>query len=164
MASLPPHTNILIEMLVHWMKSSKGQTLLEFAFVLPIMLVFLFVIVDFGIAIDRRIVLQHAVREGARKGAVTNNISAITDTTVAQSQGLLDPADVDVCYEDANANGNDGEPGDNVKVSATFTYEFTIPFASLFNFMGATVPSGISMTPSADMRLENSVNPAPPCT
>ena len=50
--------------------SEGGQTLIEFALIMPIVFLFLFVLVDFGIAMDRRLVLQHAVREGARYAAV----------------------------------------------------------------------------------------------
>ena len=149
--------------IVRVLSGRRAQALLEFAFVAPIMLIFLFAIVDFGIALDRRVTLQHAVREGARAGAVTNNISTIIDTTVDQSQGLLDPADVEVCYEDVDVNGNAGDPGDNVRVTAHFTYEFTIAITEIFNGLGASLPTSIDMDPSADMRLENSVNPAPPC-
>ena len=148
--------------LKRWLTSPRGQTLLEFAFVAPIMIVFLFAIVDFGIALDRRVTLQHAVREGARKGAVTNNITGIIDTTVDQSQGLLDPPDVEVCYEDVDGNGNPGDPGDDVRVTAHFTYPLAI-FGGFLSEFGGPVPSAIDMDPSADMRLENSVNPAPPC-
>ncbi len=140
--------------------SPRGQTLIEFAFVAPLMFIFLFAIVDFGIALDRRITLQHAVREGARKGAVTNDITAIIDTTVNQSQGLLDPAGVEVCYEDNDNNGNPGDPGDNVRATAHSTYELAILGAIV---IGGPLPTSIDMNPSADMRLENSVNVAPPC-
>lgn len=146
-----------------WLRTERGQALLEFVFVFPLIVVFLFSIVDFGIAIDRRIVLQHAVREGARKGAVVNDMNTIVDTTVNQSQGLLDPADVTVCYEDVDGNGNPSDSGDNVKVSADFTYNFTIGITELFNGLGASLPTGIEMTPSADMRLENSVFGGPAC-
>ena len=155
----------MIRKVIRWLSSPRGQALLEFAFVAPIVLVFLFAVVDFGIAIDRRITLQHAVREGARKGAVTDDMTEIVNTTVDQSQGLLEPADVLVCYEDADVppNGNPGDPGDNVHVQATFTYEFTVAVTEMFNFFGASLPTGIDMTPSADMRLENSVAGAPAC-
>lgn len=143
---------------------NRGQALLEFALIFPIVIIFLFTIVDFGIAVDRRITLQHAVREGARKGAVAGDMTSIVEATVAQSQGLLAPANVTVCYEDTDGNGNTGDPGDNVRVSATFTYDFTVAISEIFNAIGATLPSGIEMTPSADMRLENSVLPAPACT
>jgi Flp pilus assembly protein TadG len=153
----------MIRKLLDCLRSQRGQALIEFVLVAPLMLVFLFVVVDFGIAIDRRIALQHAVREGARKAAVSNDMTAIVSTTVDQSQGLLEPADVTVCYEDADSDGNVGDTGDNVKVSADFTYEFTVPFNELFGLFGAAVPAGINMTPSADMRLENVYFGAPPC-
>ena len=51
-------------------RNEGGQTLIEFALAAPLLLVFLLAIVDFGIAIDRRIVLDHAVREGARYASV----------------------------------------------------------------------------------------------
>ncbi len=140
--------------------SPRGQALIEFAFVAPLMFIFLFAIVDFGIALDRRITLQHSVREGARKGAVTNDMTAIVNTTVDQSQGLLDPADVEVCYEDNDNNGNPGDPGDNVRVTAHFTYELAILGGIV---IGGALPTSIDMNPSADMRLENAMNAAPAC-
>ena len=149
--------------MIRRLSEERGQTLIEFAFVAPLIFVFLFVIVDFGIALDRRITIQHAVREGARQGAVASDTPTIVAATVAQSQGLFVPADVIVCYEDVDGNGNPGDPGDNVKVSGTLTYNFTIAFGEMFNFFGAAIPGGIDMTPTADMRLENSVGGAVAC-
>ena len=77
--------------------------------------------------------------------------------TVDQSQGLLDLADVDVCYEDTDGNLSPSDAGDNVKVGATFEYTFTVPLTELFNAFGAALPTGITMTPSASMRLENTI-------
>src|SRR2546428_9890554 len=58
-------------------RSERGQTLIEFAFVLPVILVFILVLVDFGIALDRREVLQPAVGDAARSGAVGSGLDAI---------------------------------------------------------------------------------------
>ena len=163
MDDLPLRTAIMIQQIRRRLSGNRGQTLIEFALIAPLMIIFLFVIVDFGLALDRRSTVQHAVREGGRRGAVTDDIGSVIDRTVAQSQGLLEAGDVTVCYEDVGGNGNPGDPGDSVRVSATFTYNFTIAFAEIFNAFGASIPSGIVMTPSADMRLENSVGGAPPC-
>ena len=145
-----------------WGNDERGQALIELALVLPLIFVFVLVLVDFGIALDRREVLQHAVREGARRAAVTDDPTSIIDTTVAQSQGVLDPGDVTVCYLDIDSNGRAGDPGDNVRVSATFTYAFTVGGGEMLTAWGVPVPS-ISMNPSADMRLENSVGSATAC-
>jgi hypothetical protein len=75
----------------------RGQTLIEFAFALPIILLFLMVMVDFGLALDHRIVLQHAVRDGVREAAFNSNLTQIKDTTADQSQGMVGTEDVEVC-------------------------------------------------------------------
>ncbi len=137
-------------------RSERGQTLLEFAFILPIILVFILVLVDFGIALDRREVLQHAVREGARYGAVGRDVDAIKQRTVDQSQGVLSLGDITVCYADGpDANTSVGDAGDDVHVGASFLYKFNVGSGEMLSAFGVGVPS-ISMTPSADMRLENS--------
>ena len=135
---------------------------MEMALVLPLIFVFILLLVDFGMALDRREVLQHAVREGARRGAVAANTSEIVNTTVAQSQGLLEADDVTVCYRDMDGNGRRGDPGDDVRVRANYTYRFSVGGGELLSAWGVAVPT-IEMNPWADMRLENSVSGAPKC-
>ncbi len=67
----------------------KGQALIEMALVLPLILVFLLVIVDFGFAFDRREVIQHAVREGARRAAVGAMPSNVVNTRSTSRQGAI---------------------------------------------------------------------------
>ena len=50
-------------------EGERGQNLMEFALILPVILIFLLTVVDFGLALDRREVIQSGVREGARAGA-----------------------------------------------------------------------------------------------
>ena len=161
-ACLPLRTSMMIEMIVRRLKSQRAQTLIEFAFVLPVILVFFFALVDFGIAIDKRIALQHGVREGARFAAVHTVENDIKQWTVDQSQGIVDLADVDVCYEDgADANTTIGDAGDSVRVQSNFTWTFPI----MTEMMGAFgVPAlSIDLTPSASARLERSVSGPAPC-
>lgn len=143
-------------------EKERGQALIEFALVTPMILVLLFAIIDGGIAMDRRQVLQHAVREGARYAAVNTDEDDIKLKTVAQAQDLIDTDDVDVCYIDENANGNPGNVGDAVRVSATFTYDFAIVGPVLSGLFGGGV-GGVEMTPSGTARLERSVSGAVAC-
>ena len=135
---------------------------MEMAFVLPVIFVFILLLVDFGTALDRREVLQHAVREGARRGAVATNTSEIVNTAVAQSQGLLRAQDVTVCYRAMDGNGRRGDPGDDVRVGVNYTYRFSVGGGELLSAWGVAVPT-IEMDPWADMRLENSVSGAAEC-
>jgi Flp pilus assembly protein TadG len=56
-------------------KSERGQTMTEFALVLPILLVLMLGIVQFGVAFNNYVTLTDAVRAGARKAAVSRNSS-----------------------------------------------------------------------------------------
>lgn len=53
-------------------RRDDGANLVEFALVLPILALFLFGIVQFGIAYDRQQSVNSAAREGARLGALTD--------------------------------------------------------------------------------------------
>ena len=136
--------------------AERGQTLIEFALLAPVIILFLFMIVDFGIAMDRRIVLQHAVREGARYAAVTTDCAAIQARTEAQAQGIIDVGDVTVSYE-----SNPAPAGDNVSVKAHFTYQLAI-LDTISHAFGVDAGS-IDMTPSASARLELAVTNAGGC-
>ena len=136
--------------------------MIELALVLPIILVFILVLVDFGIAVDRRQVLQHAVRDGVRFGAVGNSVALVKAHVVDQSIDILTPAQVEVCYVDENGNGNPGNSGDSIKVTAHYTYEFSIGGGEMLTALHVPVPS-INMDPSATLRLESSVAGANAC-
>ena len=131
----------------------RGQALIEMALVLPLIMVFILALVDFGIAIDRREVLQHAVYEGSRRGAVGTTIDEIETRTVNQSQGLLTAADITVCYIDNDGNGDIGA-GDDVRVSADYTYSFSVGGGEILTAFGVPVPT-IGLTPKAESRLAN---------
>ena len=146
------------------MTSSRGQTLIEFAFVAPLMLVFLLAIVDFGIALDRRIVLDHGVREGVRFASVgghagTTGVPAteqdIRNHTEAQSQGIADASGtehnyIEVCYEDANGSGTLGDIGDNVEVRVHYRHDFVTGFTAIIN----STLANIDLNPRSSARLE----------
>lgn len=71
----------------------RGNAVIEFALVLPILLLVLFGITEFGRAIMTKNILYTAAREGARLAAV----SPISDTLSVQGRviSILDAANVD---------------------------------------------------------------------
>lgn len=133
-----------------------GQNLIEFALIMPAILVFLLFIVDFGLALDRREVIQHGVREGARAGATGLDEAKIEQITDDQSGGILEG--IDVCYVDVDNNGIPGNAGDYIRVSGTYVYSFTADGGSLLGD-----PLSITMNPSSEARLETSVPGADQC-
>ena len=146
------------------MRSERGQALIEFAFILPILLVFMLSLVDFGIALDRREVIQHAVREGARQASIGLPEAGIVNVVVTQSQGSLETDDVTICYVDGPGGAPAGFAGSDVRVSATYTYQFTLGSGQLLDAIGIDPGAlSIEMTPSAEARLETSIAGATEC-
>jgi len=131
-------------------RSSRGQNLVEFALVAPILVLLLYGIVDFGLALDHRIALQHGLREGARYAAVHQGCADIRVRT-ADRGGDINCPDVTVTYDRIPASA-----GDNVEISAPFHYDF--PFVGRFGV------GSIDTTASASARLEMAVLDQGDCT
>ena len=141
--------------------SSRGQTLIEFALIAPIMFIFLFGIIDFGMALNRRIVIEHAVREGSRWAAVhiTSDPSTcidVQDRTAERAGGsAIQPDEVGVHYFNESGPTTSPMAGDTVRVTAPFQYSF--PLMSVFG------GGPIDVTISGESALEGPISNAPEC-
>jgi len=125
-----------------------GQALVEFALVVPVFLILLLGIVDFGWALRSWITVTNSAREGARMGAVGATCDDIKQRAVDTSADLLTLSDVAV-------ENCQGDPGTSVVVTVTYDYSFITPLGGLLTtFSGGSLPSTITMTSSSDMRLE----------
>jgi Flp pilus assembly protein TadG len=65
-------------------RTENGQTMVEFALVLPVLCLFLFGVIQFGILFNNYITLTDAVRAGARQAAVSRNLGAGDAIAAAQ--------------------------------------------------------------------------------
>jgi len=90
----------------------RGQTLVEFALILPVLLVILLGVVDLGRAIYANNVIANAAREGGRTAIVNQTGSEIRARAISQATGLqIDAASTScppsgasgVCVEFKNA-------------------------------------------------------------
>jgi Flp pilus assembly protein TadG len=127
-------------------RGERGQSAVEFAIVLPFVLMFTFFMVESVRVLSTWMVLEHASREGARVGAVRKPEADIRARTIQASQGILTAGDVTV-------TGAQGAPGTDVRVAVRYTYEPRIinGFANLL--LGLTMPS-ITLRAQTHMRLE----------
>ena len=144
-------------------QKERGQAAVEFAMLLPIFLIVLFLIVDFGVGISRWVVVTNATREGARLGAVCGDGSDcdpsvdIAKRVATNSSGLLTDGDVNVYYLDGpDSNSDFGDRGDPVVVESEYEYQLITP---LRVFVGIAFDS-IDFSSCTDMRLELPVSGA----
>ena len=150
--------------IIRLFRGERSQAVLEFAFIAPFLLLFIFILVDTGLGLSRWINVTNAAREGARYGVVGHSYSEIVCRTIAKSEGLLGDADtcalsskarVKVNWEDANTNGVLGDGGDSVMVQVEYDYALITPIGSLLKlFGGSGISANIPLESCADMRLD----------
>jgi Flp pilus assembly protein TadG len=126
----------------------RGQSAVEFALVVPVFLILMLSIVDFGWALRSWITVTNSAREAARLGAVGATCDDIKQRAVDTSAGLLTLSDV-------TAQNCQGDPGTNLEVTVSYEYSWITPLGGLLTtFSGGSLPSTITMTSSSDMRIE----------
>jgi Flp pilus assembly protein TadG len=130
--------------------NERGAAATEFALLLPVFLMILFGIIEFGMIMYGREVVTNAAREGARAGIVqgppkrtsgditTIANSYLTGTGVNQADVTFTPAGVGL----ASPN--------TLTVTAVYNYNFLIPYIP--NVLG--VPNPLVITTQAVMRHE----------
>ena len=112
------------------LRSEQGQTLVEFALVLPLLCLVVFAIIQFGVAFNDYLSLTDGVRAGARKAAVSRHEPdpvATTKTAVRNSASDL-TGDLRIEVK------SDWRHGDDVTVAASYPYQI--------NLLGMVVHSG----------------------
>jgi hypothetical protein len=128
---------------------NRGQSLVEFALVLPVFFLLLAGIIDFGFMFYSRISVINAAREGARSAvtAIDNptSIPSLVSSSVSSVATSLVPADLSdtaTCVPlqqascDFVAGGQPNPvPGDAVMVTVHYTYHsfFTALFGASFD-------------------------------
>ena len=97
----------------------RGATLVELALVLPILVLLVFGIVEFGRAYNAQVTLTHAAREGARVLALTRDAGA-AETAAVGAATSLDPAQLSVTSDSC-------DPGLPTQVTLSYDFTYDIP-------------------------------------
>lgn len=105
--------------------------MVEFALVLPILLLLIMGIIQFGIVFSHYVTLTDAVRAGARQAAVSRTLSdpvAATETRVKQSAAGLKESSLVITvtpYDPTDGTATWAQGGD-VTVKATYPYSLSL--------------------------------------
>ena len=116
---------------------------MEFALVLPLVLIMALSLVQVGLLVKDQLVVSGGARAGAREGAVTTDDARVQQAAIdAASAGGLDPARLEVTVE------REGAVGTPVKVTVTYDDPVVVPLVAwLF-------PTSIELTSAVTMRQE----------
>ena len=126
------------------MENKKGQSLVETALILPVLLLLLTAIIDFGLLFNSYLVVSNASREGARH-AVVGDSDAQIRSAAANAAASLDPARLEIEITPSEAARN---TGDSVTVTVRYGYSMVTPVIAAF------FPETFDIETSTTMRCE----------
>lgn len=133
------------------LRRDRGQSLLEMAIAMPVLLALVVGIFEFGIAWNRKQVLTNAAREAARLAVLPN--SQLTDVE-ARVDSYLGDAGIAAADVSRTYSGIPGTTGQIVTVTLDMNHQlaFVGPVMDLIG--GSTVPGAVTLTTTVNMRHE----------
>jgi len=137
-------------------KLNPGQTLVEFALLLPILILIILIILDLGRAAYYLSAVYNAAREGSRYGSINpHNDAQICGR--AQNTGVL--LDL-VCPDDVNINLIDNPSIDYIEVTVNYQFKPATPLIGELIPIDARCTGGpcIVISSTSRMQIEGNLN------
>ncbi len=144
--------NLIRKRRVRCRGGQRGQALVEFAIIIPVLLAVLLGIVEFARAWQIHQVVTNAAREGVRVSVGPGNTDFLVDAAI---ETYLLSANVDTAYaswtKTLDRNKEKGDP-DTVTVSYVYQYSLFGPAISLLS--GGSTPGSVTLSSTSIMRHE----------
>jgi hypothetical protein len=140
------------------LNNQKGTSAVEFAIVLPLLVVFIFGIIEFGLLFYNKAMVTNASREAARTGIVYRD----PPVTIAEIQSVVDS----YCAGSLVSFGSGPSPttsvpsgqcanhGDELVVNVIYQYDFLLIPDFLAAFFAGGMPGSIDVSAVTRMRCE----------
>ena len=140
-----------------WRDTEAGQTLVEFSLIVPVFLVLLFALVDFGRAYYSWMVVSNASREGARAAAVQGDAATI-DAKLYGSFCKDWPSTAGCALDTTKltrvVTNPQGTKGSETSVKVSYTFTFVTPIGGILQLIGGSSLSAPTISSTTSMRLE----------
>jgi Flp pilus assembly protein TadG len=135
------------------LRREEGQALAEFALILPILVVLLFGVIEFGKLFNYWLDEGHLANTGARYAVVDSLPGGANLQQYIRSQADTSElrSNAHVCITFPSGTSNIGDP---VKVQVSVTSGAPIVGGLINTFFGGSIPSSIKVSGSSTMRLE----------
>jgi len=131
----------------------KGTSTVEFALILPLLLLILFAIIEFGFVLYDKAVITNASREGARKGILMRDprvpVSTIVTTVNTYCASNLISFGTTTTPTTTVSGAPCAASDDDITVTVAYPYNFLV----LPNFL-SSLTGGINLTAATVMRCE----------
>lgn len=126
-----------------YIKNHRGQTIVEFALVIPWLILLVVGVMEFGLILNQYMVVAEAAREGARSAALGGDDATVANVAIAAVPSpTMDRSKVQVTIE----------PADRIRGNAV-TVTVSYPLQTITKLMNSFFTQG-TVQGSATMRVE----------
>jgi len=161
-------------------RSERSQSLVEFALVVPMLLILVFGVIDFGMGLRSYLSVASATREGARFAVVgippgaftsggtgdcngttsTTTIGKVCETLKGLNLSNVQSVTVESCSQASPpvcsaATASNMLTGNSIRVTASYKYQYITPVKRLINvFSAGALGSYLTISSTTEMRME----------
>lgn len=133
-----------------------GAAAVEFGLLLPLLMLIVFGLIQFGIAYNAQLALTAGAREGVRALAINPGSASVSDA-IARTKSAAVPLSTGAITVTTGACPSLPSSTDKATVTATYPYNASInpaysAFSALMSLFGSTIPSSITLTGVGEMR------------
>lgn len=125
-------------------ENKKGQAIVEMALILPLLLLLILGMIDFGRVMNAYLIANHASREGARQAAVGKSDSEIVGI-INLTTTSLDSSTINI---NISPQASDRTRGTEAQVTVSCQVEIITPLVS------SVIPNPFVIQTSTSMRVE----------
>ena len=149
------------------LRSERGAELIEFSLTLPLLLLLVLGIIEFGFLFQEYEVVTNAAREGARVGALIDSAGYTTDEAAARISDYMTAGGLDMAKATPAPTVTTSQVAVTgttkcfTAVTATASYQHEVPFLSgIMSFFGSPITT-IPLSNVAVMRTEAATTTCP---
>lgn len=134
-------------------RADAGQSLVEFAIILPLLLGIVIGIFEFGRAWNVYQVLTNTAREGARAAVIRSNSDQFVDNVIRErlQSAALEPDSASVTIV---GRGDGAGQSSSVQVSYPYRFQFLGPIVALLDGSDSNMAGTLTLSTTAVMRNE----------
>ena len=104
----------------HLRGKEDGAAIVEFALILPLLILLVFGTIEFARAYNAKVTLTHAAREGVRDLAINKDPVAAENTAVLAASSTLEASQITVTQTFC-------DPGNPVELTVSYPHTYDIP-------------------------------------
>lgn len=135
-------------------RGERGQSLVELAFVVPLLLVLVCAVAEFGFMISDEITLVHAAHDGARAGSAPGcNLDTTCETSAATAQANQTVGGTTSCGSPTASVPSVGGTPQQITVKVSCTYTPVTPLGGLISLIGGSFGASIPLQATTTMRV-----------